>query len=244
MNPGKIEEMQKKKEEEKEARRTRLLDETLKLQKERRMYEEGERSIHQEIPPAKDRITEFKRKSFGKFFPAKLDERPTSGITSQGVGDVTTQAQSQLEEEERSTFQQPFRNFYTSGEPVMFRTMNRFEGRSNFFNYYPTDDMQEQKIEKAWFENQNRQIADKRRNEEMKQTVKQWSDARSRMEEEIQRKKEHQYEGSNFESRAFVRTNWKTKNFNPDSNPLEEESSEEEYYDEEYDDEVEDIDQT
>ena len=59
---------------------------------------------------------------------------------------------------------------------------------------------------------------------------------------EIQRKKEHQYEGSNFESRAFVRTNWKTKNFNPDSNPLEEESSEEEYYDEEYDDEVEDID--
>ena len=78
----------------------------------------------------------------------------------------------------------------------------------------------------------------------MKQTVKQWSDARSRMEEEIQRKKEHQYEGSNFESRAFVRTNWKTKNFNPDSNPLEEESSEEEYYDEEYDDEVEDIDQT
>ena len=105
MNPGKIEEMQKKKEEEKEARRTRLLDETLKLQKERRMYEEGERSIHQEIPPAKDRITEFKRKSFGKFFPAKLDERPTSGITSQGVGDVTTQAQSQLEEEERSTFQ-------------------------------------------------------------------------------------------------------------------------------------------
>ena len=48
-----------------------------------------------------------------------------------------------FEEEERSTFQHPFRNFYTSGEPVQFKTMNRFEGRSNFFHYYPTDDMEE-----------------------------------------------------------------------------------------------------
>lgn len=33
----------------------------------------------------------------------------------------------------------------------------------------------------------------------MKQSVKQWSDARARMEMEIQRKKEHLYSASDFE---------------------------------------------
>ena len=32
------------------------------------MYDDGERSIHKEIPPARERIGEFKRKSFGKLF--------------------------------------------------------------------------------------------------------------------------------------------------------------------------------
>lgn len=55
------------------------------------------------------------------------------------------------------------------------------------------------------------------------------------------------YGGSDFEARGFVRSNWKTKNFNPADNPLLETSSteEEEEYDEEYYDEVEDeVEQT
>lgn len=101
------------------------------------------------------------------------------------MADVTTQAQSVFEEDERSTFQHPFAKFYTTGEPVVFKTQNRFEGRSNYFHYYPTDEMTEQKIEKIWFEHQNRRITDKRREEELKQTMKEWSDARARMEVEI-----------------------------------------------------------
>lgn len=43
--------------------------------------------------------------------------------------------------------------------------------------------------------------------------------------------------GTNFEkARGFVRSNWKTKNYNPENNPLLESSSEEEY-DDEYDEE-------
>lgn len=52
---------------------------------------------------------------------------------------------------------------------------------------------------------------------------------------EIQRKKEHQSIGSNFEyARAFVRRSFKTKNFNPENNPLLDLSStdEEDYGDE------------
>lgn len=70
--------------------------------------------------------------------------------------------------------------------------------------------------------------------------MKEWSDARARIEVEIQRKKEHQNFGSNFQARGFVRKNWKTKNFNPNSNPLLEESStDSEDYGLEYEDEVE-----
>lgn len=55
--------------------------------------------------------------------------------------------------------------------------------------------------------------------------MKEWSHAKQRVETEIQRKKEHQVTGSNFEARGFVRTNWKSKNFDPESNPLLEDSS-------------------
>lgn len=55
--------------------------------------------------------------------------------------------------------------------------------------------------------------------------MKEWSSAKQRLETEIQRKKEHQNFGTNFEARGFVRKNWKSKNFNPDDNPLLEESS-------------------
>jgi len=46
------------------------------------------------------------------------------------------------------------------------------------------------------------------------------------MEAEIQRKKEHQNFATNFaKSRGFVRTNWKSKNFNPADDPCAESSS-------------------
>ena len=40
------------------------------------MYDQGERTIHTEIPPAKDRIVDYKRKSFGKLFQNFTEDRP------------------------------------------------------------------------------------------------------------------------------------------------------------------------
>lgn len=46
------------------------------------------------------------------------------------------------------------------------------------------------------------------------------------MEAEIQRRKEHVNEATNFEkARGFVRTNWKTKYWNPNDDPTQFESS-------------------
>lgn len=46
------------------------------------------------------------------------------------------------------------------------------------------------------------------------------------MEAEIQRKKEHVSVATNFEkARGFIRTNWKSKNFNPSDDPTKYDSS-------------------
>lgn len=55
----------------------------------------------------------------------------------------------------------------------------------------------------------------------MKQTLKEWSGARARIEVEVQRKQEHQNSATKFaESRAFKRSNLKSKGYNHEANPL------------------------
>lgn len=43
-----------------------------------------------------------------------------------------------FDETDRAVETQPFKAFYTSNEPVEYRKENRFEGRGNYQNYYPT----------------------------------------------------------------------------------------------------------
>jgi len=132
----------------------------------------------------------------------------------------------------------PFATFYTTYEECKFDTVNKFEGRSNYQHYYPTGEATEQKLEQMWFYAKNKQLADKRRDEETKQFLKQWSQARGRFEAEVQRRKEHINFATNFaEARGFVRKNWKSKNFNPNDDPtvLDSSTEESDYGDEERD---------
>lgn len=49
------------------------------------------------------------------------------------------------------------------------------------------------------------------------ETMKEWGQARGRMEAEIARKKEHLNVATNFElARGWTRSNWKTKNYKVD----------------------------
>ena len=58
-------------------------------------------------------------------------------------GEMTTQAQSGFEETERQIKEYPFGRFFSTNDPVVFKTQNRFEGRSNYNNYYPSSDLEE-----------------------------------------------------------------------------------------------------
>lgn len=121
--------------------------------------------------------------------------RPTSAYT-QNLGtiqDQTTQAKTNLShftKTERAQTAHPFKKYYTTNKDVTTGSVNRFEGRSNYNHYYPSDSLQEQKMEKLWQEARNKQLAEKRRNEETQKMVREWSSAKSRLEVEIQRKKE------------------------------------------------------
>lgn len=50
---------------------------------------------------------------------------------------------SKFEESEKAIKKYPFGVFYTSNEPTSFHKENRFEGRGNFMNYFPTGEMHE-----------------------------------------------------------------------------------------------------
>lgn len=140
---------------------------------------------------------------------------------------------SKFEENEKSVKSQPYKAFFTSNEPTCYHKENRFEGKSNYQFYYPTGETFEQELEQFWFEAKNKELMDKRRDEEHKQTMKEWGQARGRMEAEIARKKEHLNVATNFAAaRGWTRTCWKSKNHPivPDSHEafLHDESSEEE----------------
>lgn len=144
--------------------------------------------MHTNLAPAKIRIQEYRKKTFGKEYAKALDEissrpkssklwgsrkerpqtsKPTTIKTELGPkmeapsaripssisgqvshGDLMTQASSKdinsrFEHKERAQSAHPFKTFYTTGDPVMFKTTNTFEGRSNYYHYYPTGNSDE-----------------------------------------------------------------------------------------------------
>lgn len=45
-----------------------LLDEDKNMEIERLRFDKGQRSVHRDIAPAKDRVQDYKRKCFGRLF--------------------------------------------------------------------------------------------------------------------------------------------------------------------------------
>lgn len=153
LNPNKIEEIQQKRAERKEQQRIELLDEEKITEVEKKRFDQRvyrmsdnkviidvERSMHPEIPPAKLRIQEFKRKDLNDKYQKTSSElrsgansrRPMTGgvphTQSLGSGpsqaELTTQAQSAaaFEETEKAYSELPFNKFFSTNENVVFKT--------------------------------------------------------------------------------------------------------------------------
>ncbi len=68
LNPGKIEQIELAKRAKKEVARQELLKEENVLEAEKMRFDRKQRTVHKDIAPAKDRVTDYKRKCFGRLF--------------------------------------------------------------------------------------------------------------------------------------------------------------------------------
>ena len=55
-----------------------------------------------------------------------------------------------------------YNTFYTTSAKVQYFQANRIEGKSGYLHYVPSDNVVEQRLEKMWYENINKDIAEKR----------------------------------------------------------------------------------
>lgn len=99
-----------------------------------------------------------------------------------------------------------FGSYFTTGNKVDNTVADRIEGKSSYMNYMPSTNIAEQRVETIWRDNLNRDIQRKRNDEELRSTMHDFSQAKSKYEEEIHRKSENLKYGSNFKTRGFVRS--------------------------------------
>lgn len=91
-------------------------------------------------------------------------------------------------------------------EKTDYHRENRFGGKGNYMHHASTGLVVEQELEKFFRDAAHKDLQDKRANEEGTEMMREWGMARGRVEAEIQRRKEHKVDGSNFQkARGWVR---------------------------------------
>ena len=136
------------------------------------MFYGGQRTEHKEIPPARERIKDFIRRSA----PEKGENRPrTQGVSTRPVTQATsarpTTSESAVRFKSTADYNRAsvpeFQTFFTTSAKVAHQTANRIEGKSSYGHYLPSDNMVEQQLEKMWYENISKDINEKRTLEEI-----------------------------------------------------------------------------
>lgn len=204
MHPDVYAEAERKKIEQEEMKKNLLRDESYNTEVQKGLFQAGERTIHKDIIPAKERIEFYKRRlprdpnssSILETTSTRPNTKSSTRVRTAGTRSDTMYGQS---------YRPSFNTFFTSGKRVEFDSLLRVESKASYANYVPADNVIEQKLQKMWTQTQNREIAEKRVNDELKQTMKDWGNAKARYEEDMQRKVENRLYGSNFAARAYVR---------------------------------------
>eukprot|EP00826_Nyctotherus_ovalis_P032049 TRINITY_DN25886_c0_g1_i2.p1 TRINITY_DN25886_c0_g1~~TRINITY_DN25886_c0_g1_i2.p1 ORF type:complete len:507 (+),score=116.98 TRINITY_DN25886_c0_g1_i2:86-1606(+) len=194
-----------------------LAQEQMSLCSAKELYGRGMRTVHEEIEPAKERIKAYCCKVLDNEATRDEDRRGTPRRVVKRVEESPVKKQERC----KSTA----RGYYARNIPI--------EARSNFLYYAPKDEG-EQKAERLWFGNKNREIMKKRSTVELQDTLNKWGHARSRLNKEITRKIESTSCSNNFPVRNYQSKSLKRfKSTNRGSKRYKE------LYDEQSDDEAE-----
>jgi len=147
----------------------------------KKMYEENMRTLHPDIPPPKERMTEYNWKGLApeKEVVSPEKEKPSTIVPSPPL------IQQKLHIETKPE-----------------KKMPGIEAKSNFL-YYQPQDPEEQKMERVWFAKKNKEISEKRVAEENAKVVTQWGFAKERLNENVLRKHENKNFANNFAVRNY-----------------------------------------
>ena len=169
------------------------------------LYEQRMRTLHPEIPPPKIRLEDYKRKALNKsnlVNNAKSEAINNAENVSHKVNDTTTTVNKTMDSTMiAATAILPPAPILKAASGVEWASKERkaaaIEAKSAFL-YYDPQDPDEQKIERMWFAKKNKEIAEKRAAEELKEVIKKWGYAKARVNEELVRKHENVTYGNNF----------------------------------------------
>lgn len=76
-----------------------------------------------------------------------------------------------------------------NSKETFVRDLNKkYEQRSTYVHYEPSEDVREMRMEEKWLHARNKEVNDKRADEERISHIKEWSIAKGRLEKEINRK--------------------------------------------------------
>ena len=159
----------------------------------RQMYDEKLRTLYPEINSPKVRIEEYQH----RILPSSTFDKNIKENEEVDFSKSTTEYKLKA----GSTFYGT--SFYTNKGSARYTLTNDISAKSNYFEYIPTIDAKEQKLEKFWLVNRNIEIKNKRTKEEILEVMEQYGDLKSGYNGNINRKIENLYYGSKFADRGY-----------------------------------------
>jgi len=176
------------------------------------LYTQKSRTFYPELQSTKKRLEEYRLKSIQK--PEILEKSPTSSAktaVSNGfrnnfqITDFNSAIRLNPEPENESNPKYQSESKLKKSE----FTRNKFpqvpiEVRSNFIYYKPKGSEDELMLEKIWLAKKNKEISEKRTEEENQRILTIWGKSKGRINENIIRKHENTRYGSNFKVVGYV----------------------------------------
>jgi hypothetical protein len=156
----------------------------------RQLYEEKMRTLHPEIPPPRDRLARYKYKGLRADSEAA---RETTAATPEQAEPIQIPSPPLI----------PMKVGISGGEWAQRpRKQAPITAKSTYL-YYEPQHPEEQKMERMWVAKKNQDIAEKRTAEEQEQVVRQWGEAKGKLNESLLRKHENANYGTNFGVRRY-----------------------------------------
>ena len=75
--------------------------------------------------------------------PDRLMSSSQSEAETKAGTTMYTESTAKFQQDENAVVRLPYKTFYTTGEEVKFDSVNKFEGRSSYFSYFPTGEIHE-----------------------------------------------------------------------------------------------------